>query len=294
MSASTSTGRPRRASMTSASMQERALMLASQTDPPMSYLMIKRQLQEEFGEDIWLRNKDDVKRILRKRTMQKEMIKRTGSVSKKSPGPKLNRAGSSHGLEKEMFHIFRGDSDFDSHTKVLSVKDEGRTVYLNRPGKDYPGRKRPLDRVLIVLDESALAYPKLNDRRYHIFKTKEKDLLFSCIPSYPHLSHFNMELAKCIAYITAKGLKPDVVDVVVMERSESRRIRRETASNDDAACWSAALDSRTRQYFYMHRNTRKKTWVSPFTLQTKEWAQHTDEKGYVYVVLARSFFFFFI
>ena len=127
-------------------------MLVSQTDPPMSYLMIKRQLQEEFGEDIWLRNKDDVKRILRKKTMQKEIIKRTGSTS--GVLPKL-RSMSSHGVEKEMFHIFRGDSDFDSHMKVLSVKDDGRTVYLNRPGRS--GGTSPLNRILIILDESALA-----------------------------------------------------------------------------------------------------------------------------------------
>ena len=267
-------------------------MLVSQTDPPMSYLMIKRQLQEEFGEDIWLRNKDDVKRILRKKTMQKEIIKRTGSTS--GVLPKL-RSMSSHGVEKEMFHIFRGDSDFDSHMKVLSVKDDGRTVYLNRPGRS--GGNGPLNRILIILDESALAYPKVNEKKYHIFKTKEKELLFSCIPSYPHLSHFNIELAKCMQYIMRKGLKPNVVDVLVMERSESRRIRKENEGGDDAECWAAALDSRTRQYFYIHRTTRKKTWVSPFTLQTKEWAQHTDENGFVYVVLRNvsyiSFFPFF-
>jgi hypothetical protein len=258
----------------------------------MSYLMIKRQLQEEFGEDIWLRNKDEVKRILRKKAMQKEMIKRTGSVGMDaSPSsPTLSRNGSTHGVEKELFHIFRGDGDdFDSYNKVMSIKDDGRTVYLKRPAKDdettFLKRKPtlpPLKRILIVIDESALAYPKIDERKYHVFKTQEKDLLFSCIPSYPHLSHFNMELAKCMKYIVNQGLNPDVVDVTVLERNESRRIRKDMPDDEDAACWAAALDTRTRQYFYIHRKTRVKTWISPFALHTKEWAQHTDEKGYVY------------
>lgn len=133
-SSNSSGGRPRRVSVTSASMQERALILQCQEDPPLSYLMIKRQLQEEFGEDIWLRNKNDITRILRKTAMQKEMMKKSNSATAKIPKVQgLSRTGSSHGVEKELFRVFRGDTEYDTNNNVLSVKDDGETAYLNRP-----------------------------------------------------------------------------------------------------------------------------------------------------------------